>query len=177
MLRAEGRAVSRKRVQRLMRKMGIVALGPKPRTTKPAPGHKIFLYLLRSSGRTRSSARTSPISASARLPLSGGVHGPGESDGLAWRLSNTMDTSFCISALAEALVRFGRPEIFKTLHLRRRQPVVLLAPTIGRRLRNSALRHISPMTVPSSACRKMKAINFRSLHRPSPSNSPETLRR
>ena len=47
MLRAEGITVNRKRVQRLMRRMGIAALGPKPRTTKPAPGHKIFPYLLR----------------------------------------------------------------------------------------------------------------------------------
>ena len=47
MLRAEGCAVNRKRVQRLMRKMGIAALGPKPRTTKPEPGHKIYPYLLR----------------------------------------------------------------------------------------------------------------------------------
>jgi putative transposase len=47
MLRAEGQAVNRKRVQRLMRQMGIAALGPKPRTTIPAPGHKIFPYLLR----------------------------------------------------------------------------------------------------------------------------------
>ncbi len=47
MLRAEGYRINRKRVQRLMRRMGIAALGPKPRTTKPAPGHKIFPYLLR----------------------------------------------------------------------------------------------------------------------------------
>src|SRR5262245_15686788 len=47
MLRAEGRPINRKRVQRLMRLMGIVALGPQPRTSKPAPGHKIYPYLLR----------------------------------------------------------------------------------------------------------------------------------
>jgi putative transposase len=47
MLRAEGVFVNRKRVQRLMRLMGIAALGPKPRTSKPAPGHKIYPYLLR----------------------------------------------------------------------------------------------------------------------------------
>ena len=47
MLNGEGCRINRKRVQRLMRKMGIAALGPKPRTTKPAPGHKIFPYLLR----------------------------------------------------------------------------------------------------------------------------------
>jgi len=47
MLQAEGQAINRKRVQRLMRRMGIAALGPKPRTTKPAPGHAIYPYLLR----------------------------------------------------------------------------------------------------------------------------------
>jgi putative transposase len=47
MLREKGYSINRKRVQRLMRKMGIAALGPKPRTTKPAPGHRIFPYLLR----------------------------------------------------------------------------------------------------------------------------------
>src|SRR5512145_2446638 len=47
MLRAEGYAINRKRVRRLMRRMGIAALGPKPRTSKPAPGHKIYPYLLR----------------------------------------------------------------------------------------------------------------------------------
>ena len=47
MLRENGFAINRKRVQRLMRKMGIAALSPKPRTTKPEPGHKIFPYLLR----------------------------------------------------------------------------------------------------------------------------------
>jgi putative transposase len=47
MLRSEGQHINRKRVQRLMRQMGIAALGPRPRTTKPAPGHQIFPYLLR----------------------------------------------------------------------------------------------------------------------------------
>jgi len=47
MLRAEGVSINRKRVQRLMRRMGIAALGPKPRSTKPAPGHIIHPYLLR----------------------------------------------------------------------------------------------------------------------------------
>ena len=47
LLRQEGHAINRKRVQRLMRRMGIAALGPKPRTSKPEPGHKVFPYLLR----------------------------------------------------------------------------------------------------------------------------------
>jgi putative transposase len=46
-LRAEGQTINRKRVQRLMRRMGIAALGPRPRTTKSAPGHRIYPYLLR----------------------------------------------------------------------------------------------------------------------------------
>jgi putative transposase len=48
MLRAEGQRINRKRVRRLMRLMGLTALGPKPQTSKPAPGHKIYPYLLRS---------------------------------------------------------------------------------------------------------------------------------
>ena len=53
MLRADGHAVNGKRMQRLMRRMGIAALGPKPRTSKPAPGHKIFPYLLRNMANDR----------------------------------------------------------------------------------------------------------------------------
>jgi putative transposase len=53
LLRADGFSINRKRVQRLMRRMGIAALGPKPHTTKPAPGHKIFPYLLRGLGIVR----------------------------------------------------------------------------------------------------------------------------
>ena len=64
MLRAEGDAINRKRVQRLMRRMGIAALGPKPRTTKPAPGHKIYPVSAARhddrAGRTRSGRPTSP---------------------------------------------------------------------------------------------------------------------
>ena len=66
MLQGEDRVINRKRVRRLMRKMGIAALGPKPRTSKPAPGHKMFPYLLRGLAierdRTRSGAPTSPTS-------------------------------------------------------------------------------------------------------------------
>jgi putative transposase len=83
MFSGEGCRINRKRVQRLMRKMDIAALGPKPRTTKPAPGNKIFPYLL----------RVAIIDWANRA--------------LAWRLSNTIDTSFCVSALEEALARFG----------------------------------------------------------------------
>jgi putative transposase len=118
MLRAEGQAVNRKRVQRLMRRMGIVALGPKPRTTKPAPGHTIFPYLLRDM----TIERPNQVWAAdiTYIPVGRGflylvaVMDWSSRAVLAWRLSNTMDVSICVSALEEALTRFGTPEIFNT---------------------------------------------------------------
>ena len=118
MLRAEGHAINRKRVQRLMRRMGIAALGPKPRTTKPAPGHKIFPYLLR--GLTIERPNHVWAADITYIPVGRGflylvaVIDWATRAVLSWRLSNTMDTSFCVAALEEALARFGRPEIFNT---------------------------------------------------------------
>jgi putative transposase len=118
MLRAEGCPINRKRVQRLMRRMGIAALGPKPRTTKPSPGHKIFPYLLR--GLTIDRPNQVWAADITYLPIGGGflylvaVIDWASRAVLAWRLSNTMDVSFCVSALEEALARFGKPEIFNT---------------------------------------------------------------
>ena len=124
MLRAEGQVlgldprINRKRVQRLMRRMGIAALGPKPRTTKAAPGHKIFAYLLRNMAIDRpNQVWAADITY---VPIGRGflylvaVIDWASRAVLAWRLSNTMDVSFCVSALEEALARFGRPEIFNT---------------------------------------------------------------
>ena len=118
MLREEGWSVNRKRVQRLMRKMGIEALGPKPRTTKPEPGHKIFPYLLRNM----TIDRPNQVWAAdiTYIPIGRGflylvaIMDWASRAVLAWRLSNTMDVSFCVSALEEALARFGTPEIFNT---------------------------------------------------------------
>ena len=118
LLRAEGHGVNRKRVQRLMRRMGIAALGPKPRTTKPAPGHKIFPYLLRNLAIDRpNQVWAADITY---VPIGRGflylvaIIDWASRAVLAWNLSNTMDVSFCVSALEAALVRFGRPEIFNT---------------------------------------------------------------
>src|SRR5208282_40681 len=118
LLRAEGHPVNRKRVQRLMRRMGIAALGPKPRTTKPAPGHKIFPYLLRDLAIDRpNQVWAADITY---VPIGRGflylvaVIDWASRTVLAWRLSNTMDVSFCVSALEEALARFGTPGIFNT---------------------------------------------------------------
>ena len=105
MLREEGWSVNRKRVQRLMRKMGIEALGPKPRTTKPEPGHKIFPYLLRNM----TIDRPNQVWAAdiTYIPIGRGflylvaIMDWASRAVLAWRLSNTMDVSFCVSALEE----------------------------------------------------------------------------
>jgi putative transposase len=118
LLRAEGHAINRKRVQRLMRKMGIAALGPKPRTTVPAPGHKIYPYLLRDM----TIDRPNQVWAAdiTYIPIGRGflylvaIMDWASRAVLSWRLSNTMDSSFCVSALEEALARFGTPEIFNT---------------------------------------------------------------
>ena len=118
MLRAEGQRINRKRVQRLMRKMGIAALGPKPRTTKPAPGHRIFPYLLR--GMVIDRPNQVWAADITYVPIGRGflylvaIMDWASRAVLAWRLSNSMDVSFCRSALEEALARFGKPEIFNT---------------------------------------------------------------
>lgn len=118
MLRAEGHRINRKRVQRLMRQMGIAALGPKPRTTNPAPGHKIFPYLLR--GVVIDRPNQVWAADITYLPIGRGflylvaIMDWASRAVLAWRLSNSMDVSFCVSALEEAMARFGNPDIFNT---------------------------------------------------------------
>src|ERR1700692_3167812 len=117
-LNKEGRGVNRKRVQRLMRVMGIEALVPRPGTSKAAPGHKIYPYLLRGL------AITEPnhvwASDITYIPMALGflylvaIIDWASRAVLAWRLSNTMDTGFCIAALDEALARHGAPKIFNT---------------------------------------------------------------
>ena len=101
-----------------MRQIGIAALGPKPRTTKPAPGHRIFPYLLRDI----TVERPNQVWGAdiTYIPLGRGflylvaIMDWASRAVLAWRLSNTMDVSFCVSALEEALAKFGTPEIMNT---------------------------------------------------------------
>lgn len=117
-LQDEGYEINRKRVQRLMRQMGIRALYPKPRTSKPGKGHKIYPYLLRD----RVIDRLNQVWATdiSYIPMAKGfVYLVAVIDWysrkvLSWRLSNSMDTDFCIDALEEALSRYGHPEIFNT---------------------------------------------------------------
>jgi putative transposase len=90
LLTAEGFRTGRRHVATLMKRMGIQAVYRKPNTSKPAPGHKIYPYLLRDL-----------IDWFSRRVLS-------------WRLSITMEAGFCVEAVEEALARHGKPEIFNT---------------------------------------------------------------
>ena len=117
-LNKEGRGVNRKHVQRLMRLMGLEGLVPRPGTSKAAPGHKIYPYLLRGVAITEpnhvwASDITYIPMASGHLYLVAIIDWASRAV-LAWRLSNTMDTRFCLDALEEALERHGKPEIFNT---------------------------------------------------------------
>src|SRR5271154_6089776 len=117
-LNKEGPGVNRKRVRRLMRVMGIEALVPRPGTSKAAPGHKIYPYLLRGVSITEpnhvwASDITYIPMALGFLYLVAIIDWASRAV-LAWRLSNTMDTGFCIAALDEALARHGTPKIFNT---------------------------------------------------------------
>ena len=117
-LRREGYNVSRKRVRRLMRKMDLRALYQQPRTTVPHPEHRIYPYLLRD----REIERANEVWCSdvTYIPLRRGflylvaIQDWASRKVLSWRLSNTMDASFCVEALEEALAKYGPPEIFNT---------------------------------------------------------------
>jgi len=117
-LRAEGLQVNRKRVRRLMRLMGLEALVPKPGTSKASPQNKIYSYLLR--GVTIDRPNHVWAADITYIPMAKGflylvaVIDWASRAVLAWRLSNTIDTAFCLEALQEALATFGKPEIFNT---------------------------------------------------------------
>jgi putative transposase len=113
-----GQEINRKRIQRLMRLMGIEAIYPKPKTSKPHPEHKIYPYLLRNLKIDRpNQVWTADITY---VPLKRGfmylvaVMDWYSRKVLAWRLSNTLDADFCVAALEDAIKRYGRPEIFNT---------------------------------------------------------------
>jgi len=116
-LKSQGQRVNRKRVRRLMRVMGLKAIYRRPRTSKPAPGHRIYPYLLGGMKITRpNQVWAADITY---IPMARGfLYLVAIIDWysryvLSWRLSNTLDASFCVEALEEALKK-GRPEIFNT---------------------------------------------------------------
>jgi putative transposase len=118
LLRGEGIAIGRQRVATLMKRMGIEAIYRRPNTSKPAPGHKIFPYLLRGMAVDR------PNQVWAMdityIPMARGfVYLAAVVDWfsrrvLAWRLSITMEVEFCLEAVEEAMAKYGKPEIFNT---------------------------------------------------------------
>ena len=117
-LRHRGERVNRKRVRRLMRQMGLRAVYPKPRTSQPGPGHKIYPYLL--NGLTIDRPNQVWASDICYIPMAKGfLYLTVTMDWysrrvLAWRVSNTLDAAPCIAALEEALARYGSPDIFNT---------------------------------------------------------------
>lgn len=117
-LRDRGLTCGRGHVTTLMRRMGITAIAPKRRLSKPAPGHKIYPYLLR--GIEITEAGHVWATDVTYIPMARGfcyltaVMDWASRRVLAWRLSNTLDASFCIEALEEALGRYEAPEIFNT---------------------------------------------------------------
>jgi len=116
-LKSQGHLVNRKRVRRLMRLMGLKAIYRRPRTSKPAPGHKIYPYMLGGLKITRSNQVWA--ADITYIPMARGfLYLVAIIDWysryvLSWRLSNTLDAGFCVEALEEAL-RKGRPDIFNT---------------------------------------------------------------
>ena len=118
LLNKEGVEIGRCRVATLMKRMGIEALYRKPNTSKPAPGHEIYPYLLR--GMTIDRPNQVWAMDLTYVPMARGfVYLAVVIDWfsrrvLAWRLSITMEAAFCAEALEEALARHGRPEIFNT---------------------------------------------------------------
>lgn len=116
-LRRRGYAVNRKRTQRLMGKMGLEGLAPGPSTSRPAPGHKVYPYLLKDLLIERPNQVWS--SDITYVPLRHGflylvaVMDWYSRHVLSWRLSNSLDVEFCLEALDAALDR-GTPEIFNT---------------------------------------------------------------
>jgi putative transposase len=117
-LQDRGHVVNRKRVQRLMRQMDLQALYPRRRTSRPGKGHKIYPYLLRDLVIDRpNQVWATDI---CYIPMAKGfmylvaIMDWHSRRVLAWRVSNTLDTDFCIEALQEAIQRFGAPEIFNT---------------------------------------------------------------
>jgi putative transposase len=114
----KGYNIGRDRVRRLMRRMGIEALYAKPKLSLSHPGHVKYPYLLRGLEITK--ANHVWATDITYIPMSGGfcylvaIMDWASRKVLAWRLSNTLDSAFCVDALEEAIAKFGCPEIFNT---------------------------------------------------------------
>ena len=116
-LRREGVRIGRRRAGRLMRLMGLQAIYRAPRTSDPHPEHRVWPYLLRGLAIERPNhvwcADITHIPVQRGFLYLVAIMDWASRFVLAWRLSNTLDASFCVEALDEALARHGKPEIFK----------------------------------------------------------------
>jgi putative transposase len=118
LLIAEGHDIGRLHVRTLMRKMGIEAIYRRPNTSKPAPGHNIYPYLMKNVAVTRPN-QVWAIDITYVPMARGFVYLCAVIDWfsrrvLSWKLSITLETAFCIEAVEEALARYGKPEIFNS---------------------------------------------------------------
>jgi len=117
-LKRTGHDVNRKRVQRLMRQMGLAGMAPGPNTSRPRPEHRIYPYLLRGVAVTRPNQVWSTDITYIRL-AKGFAYLVAIIDWysrkvLGWRLSNSMDAAFCVDCLEQTLRAHGKPEIFNS---------------------------------------------------------------
>ena len=117
-LRGQGYLVNRKRVQRLMRQLGLVGMAPGPNTSRPQPQQEVYPYLLRGVEVERPNQVWSTDITYIRMAR-GFVYLVAVMDWysrqvLAWRIINTQDAAFCVDCLEEALQHFGTPSIFNT---------------------------------------------------------------
>lgn len=114
----KGHKVGRSHIRNLMRKMGIEVIYKKPRLSEPYPGHTIYPYLLR--GLSITEANTAWAADITYIPMAKGfcylvaIMDWASRKVLSWRLSNTLDSSFCTDALEEAIFLYGTPQIFNT---------------------------------------------------------------
>jgi putative transposase len=117
-LKRQGQWVNRKRVRRLMAKMGLMSVYPRPKTSKLHPAHAVYPYLLRALAVNRPDQVW--CADVTYIPLHRGfmyliaIMDWYSRRVLTWRLSNTLEADFCVEALQEAIERFGVPEIFNT---------------------------------------------------------------
>ena len=113
-----GMKIGRHRIRRLMRKLGLAAIYQAPKTSKPHPDHKIYPYLLRNVSIDQPDhvwcADITYIPMRSGFLYLVAIMDWASRRVLSWRLSNSMDSSFCVDALQEALDRFGKPRIFNT---------------------------------------------------------------
>jgi len=117
-LRRQGYRVNRKRIRRLMRKMGLVAVAPAPNTSRRHPQHAVYPYLLRGMEITQPDQVW--CADVTYIPMAHGflylvaIMDWNSRRVLSWQLSNTMDADFCVVALQDAIERYGCPSIFNT---------------------------------------------------------------